>query len=186
MDIYSNLKKSLWRASAKTLEEYFPTSDAKDKGIIFSHSNGLESSSPYVVINILGHTQQGRSQVASSTTEQFELIYQTSYEVTVQFSFIGSTSGDMSSLFSQRMNGGNPFAMEAFRKENLGYMRKSEIRRAPQKRETKWIEAFNQDVVFSYNIRTTQVVDWVESVILENQIIDPSETFTVPPGIPIP
>lgn len=186
MDIYTNLRKSLWRATAKSLQEYFPTTDAQNNGIIFSHGNGLESSSPYVVINILGHTQQGRSEVASTTNETFELIYQTSYEVSVQYSFIGSTSGDMAHLFSQRMNGGNPFALESFRKENLGYMRKSEIRRAPQKRDTKWVEGFNQDFVFSYNIRTTQVVDWIESVILENKIIDPSETFTVPPGIPIP
>lgn len=183
--IYTDVRKAVRRAAIQSLIEYFPDTASQNAGIIFSHVNGSEPVNPYVVINILGHSQQGHVQTASTTNEQFELIHQVAYEVTVQFSFCGSTAGDMAHSFSQRVNN-SVLSLDATRKEKLGVLRKSDIRRAPQKRDTQWVEYFNQDVVFSYIIRTTQAVDWIESVILENQIIDPSETFTVPPGIPIP
>lgn len=183
--VYSDLRKAIRRAVIQSLIEYFPTQADQGKYIFFSHTGGTEPSNPFVVINILGIEQQGHTQTASTTNEQFELIHQVAYEVTVQFSFCGSTAGDMAQSFTQRVNN-SVLSLEATRKEKLGVLRKSNLRRAPQKRDTQWVEYFNQDVVFSYIIRTTQVVDWVESVILANQIIDPSETFTVPPGIPIP
>lgn len=183
--VYSDLRKAIRRAVIQSLVEYFPTQADQDKYIFFSHTGGTEPSNPFVVINILGIEQQGHTQTASTTNEQFELIHQAAYEVNVQFSFCGSTAGDMAQSFTQRVNN-SVLSLDATRKEKLGVLRKSNLRRALQKRDTQWVEYFNQDVVFSYIIRTTQVVDWVESVILENQIVDPSETFTVPPGIPIP
>jgi len=182
---YSEVRKAIRRAVIQSLIEYFPTTQEQNDYIFFSHSGGTEPANPFVVINILGVEQQGHTQTASTTNEQFELIHQVAYEVNVQFSFCGSTAGDMAQSFTQRVNN-SVLSLDATRKEKLGVLRKSNLRRAPQKRDTQWVEYFNQDVVFSYIIRTTQVVDWIDSVVLENKIIDPSETFTVPPGIPIP
>lgn len=185
MAAYSTIRKSLFRAASQALIEYFPTSVEQNKGIFFSHTGGSEPSTPFVVINILGIQQTGRSQTSGLLDASLNVSVQASYEVTVQFSFCGSTAGDMAQSFTQRLNG-NPIVMEAFRREGLGYMRKSNLRRAPQKRDTQWVEYFNQDFIFSYVVNIQQPIDYVETVIVEDQTQDPSQTFTVPPNVPIP
>jgi len=184
-NVYSDVRKAIRRAAIQSLIEFFPTIEDQDKYVFFSHTNGSEPVNPYVVINILGIEQQGRSQVSSLTDTAFDISVQSQYEVTVQFGFCGSTAGDMAHSFTQRVNN-NPITMEAFRKESLSVMRKSNLRRVPQKRDTKWVEYFNQDFVFAYIVNTTQPVDYVETIVLEDKSLDPSTVFTVPPNVPIP
>jgi hypothetical protein len=43
-------------------------------------------------------------------------------------------------------------------------MRKGEIRRVPEKRDTAWIDNFVLDVIFSYAVETTQPIDIIEEV----------------------
>ena len=59
-------------------------------------------------------------------------------------------------------------------------MRKSQIRRAPQKRDTKWVEYHNVDVTFNYVITTNQLIDVVEGVVIAD------ETSEIPVIIKIP
>ncbi|MNY06385.1 hypothetical protein D3C86_1391400 [compost metagenome] len=99
-----------------------------------------------------------------------------------QFSFVGSLSGDMSQSFTQRINN-VPVSREALTKNNLAFMRKSQIRRAPQKRDTKWVEYHNLDATFNYIVNTSDVSDWVESIIVDSE---QTGVFTVPEGIIIP
>ena len=61
-------------------------------------------------------------------------------------------------------------------------MRKSSIRRAPQKRDTKWVEYHNIDVTFNYTVNTNQHVDVVDTVIIE----DCNGRYTIPPDVVIP
>lgn len=185
VNVYSDIRKAIRRAAVQSLIEFFPNTEDQDKYIFFSHTGGSEPANPYVVINILGIEQQGRSQVSSLTDQDSFLSVQAAYEVTVQFGFCGSTAGDMAHSFTQRVNN-NPVTMEAFRKESLSVMRKSNLRRVPQKRDTKWVEYFNQDFVFGYIVNTTQIVDYVETTVLEDTSLDPSTIFTVPPNVPIP
>ncbi|MNY79989.1 hypothetical protein D3C86_2208620 [compost metagenome] len=67
-------------------------------------------------------------------------------------------------------------------------MRKTQVRRNPQKRDTQWIESNNVDVTFNYVINTTQTVDVIDAVVIETDFQDgtPNDIFSVPPGIIYP
>ncbi|MCY1429466.1 hypothetical protein D9M71_453840 [compost metagenome] len=108
-----------------------------------------------------------------------------SYELTVQFGFCGSLAGDMAHSFTQRVNN-NPISLEAFKAEKLSVMRKSPIRRAPQKRETRWVEYFNQDVIFSYIVNTQQPIDWVEGVVIADETSEIPVIIKIPESIVYP
>ena len=73
----------------------------------------------------------------------------------------------------------NVVVREAYQKNNLAPIRKSTLRRAPQKRDTKWVEFFNLDVTFSYAVYTNQTIDWVEHVRFVDE--NSGEIITVPP-----
>lgn len=175
MSVYSDVRAGIRRGALAALSEY------PDHEVIFSHTNSTEPSQSYVVINILSVEQQGRQSNSTMTSLVDNQEVQTitaSYEVYVQFSFIGSLSGEMSSSFNQRL-GSNPIVEQEFRRNKLGFLRKSQVRRAPQKRETKWVEYHNLDAYFSYSAITQQVVDIIETVILQDLIT--GEVYTVPP-----
>ena len=177
MPIYTDVRKAIRLGAIAALSEY-PTTP-----VIFSHTNGTEPAESYVVVNILNIEQQGHHSTSSLLNETTETqTIQASYEVMAQFSFVGSQSGDMSQSFTQRINN-NCFVFEELSRNKLGIMRKSQIRRAPQKRDTKWVEYHNMDATFSYTVCTTQVVDLIEAVVVEN-LTEPS-IFRVPEG-PIP
>ena len=198
--IYSDVRKAIRRAAIGSLLEFFPDTVSQDKYIVFSNSNGTEPADSYVVINILQIEQQGHhstSTLASVSTapeafgfdQQWGLHWsestgyflpiQVCYEIQCQFSFIGSLSGDLAQSFTQNINN-NPLARQELQKQKLGLMRKSQIRRAPQKRDTKWVEYHNMDVTFNYVVITNQLVDVVEGVVIAD------ETSEIPVIIKIP
>lgn len=173
MAIQTDVRKAIRLGAIAALSEY-PTTP-----VIFSNSNGTEPAESYVVVNILNIEQQGRHITSTLTNTDEQLSIQAQYEILVQFSFIGSLSGDMAQSFTQRINN-NPVALEELKKQRLGLMRKSQIRRAPQKRDTKWVEYHNMDVTFNYTVNTNQLVDVVEGVVIAD------ETSEIPVIIKIP
>lgn len=175
MSIYSSLEDGLYNTAVVALSE-FPTVPA-----IFSFLSGTEPAESFVIINILSNTQIGHRSTSSLVSSGGLQSFQSFYEVMVQFSFCGSQSGAMSSSFNQRINNSQLVLQEQTR-NNLGVMRKSPMRRAPQLRDTKWVEYHNLDVTFSYNVVTQEDVGIIEVVILENVLTQ--EIFTVPPGMP--
>lgn len=179
MSIYSDVSDGLIEAAISALSEF------TNPLVILSHQNGAEPSQTYCVINILNIEQQGHHSTSVLTNTSNELTIQAFYECLVQFSFIGSESGDMAQSFTQRINQ-NPLSLETLKKNNLGVMRKSQIRRAPQKRDTKWVEYHNIDVIFNYVVNTQQVIDIVQAVVIENSSSVPPDIFSVPPGIIYP
>lgn len=202
MSLYGDIRTAARNVAIKALEEYFPTSVEQNAGIIFSHTGGAEPSGPYVVINIINIEQQGHHSTStlaklratygfglgwgehySDSDAEHILVVQVPYEVQIQFGFCGSLAGDMAQHFTQRINN-NPWVFEELARNKLGVMRKSQIRRIPQKRDTKWVEYFNQDVTFSYIGLTEQSVDIIESVVLQDEYT--GDVFTIPPGIVLP
>lgn len=173
MPIYTDVRKAVRLGAIAALSEY-PTTP-----VIFSHANGTEPAESYVVINILNIEQQGHHSTSTLATEDEELIFQVAYEVTCQFSFVGSLSGDMSQSFTQNINN-NAMTRLELQRNKLGLMRKSQIRRAPQKRDTKWVECHNMDVTFNCVVITNQLVDVVEGVVIAD------ETSEIPVIIKIP
>lgn len=171
MPVYTDVRQAIRKGAIAALSEY-PTTP-----VIFSHSNGTEPAESYVVINVLQIEQVGKGYTSTLVNELDELTIQANYNVYVQFSFIGSQSGEMSQSFTQRLN--NVLFREELIRSNLGLRTKTNIRRAPQKRDTKWVEYHNMDVVFTYAINTQQIVDVVEAVIIVDELT--GEVFTVPP-----
>lgn len=176
MAVYGDVRKAIRLSAIAALSE-FPTTP-----VIFSNTSGSEPAESYVVVNILSIEQQGQASVSTRTTADFKILVQGCYEIMCQFSFIGSLSGDMAQSFTQRINN-SPVVLEAITKNKLGIMRKSQIRRAPQKRDTKWVEYHNMDVTFNYIVNTEQVVDWVESVVVDSE---QTGEFTIPENIVVP
>ena len=173
MPIYSDVKQAIRLSTIAALSEY-PTTL-----VIFSHSNGTEPAESYVVINSFNIIQQGRVSTSSLVNENGTISFQVAFEIMAQLSFIGSLSGEMSQSFSNNINN-NPVTRLELKRNNLGFMRKSQIRRAPQKRDTQWVEYHNIDVTFSYVVTTDQLIDAVEGVVIAD------ETSEIPVIIKIP
>ncbi|MNY35959.1 hypothetical protein D3C86_1704080 [compost metagenome] len=96
----------------------------------------------------------------------------------VQFTFAGSDAPDLAHDFMQNICN-NVVVTEAYQKQNLAPMRKSNLRRAPQKRDTQWVDYYNIDVTFSYAVRTTQSIDWIEHVSIVES--NSGDTIVIPP-----
>ena len=196
--LYTDVRKAIRTSAIGALTE-FPNTP-----VIFSNSNGTEPAESYAVINILSIEQQGKhmsstlaelsgtygydlgwGQEYSESDATYKISVQVAYEILVQLSFIGSLSGDMAHSFTQRINN-NPVALEELKKNKLGLMRKSQIRRAPQKRDTKWVEYHNMDVTFNYIAQTQQTVDIVEGVVVESNLDGDPELIKIPESIIYP
>ena len=183
MNIYSSVRSAIRKVVVVALSE-FPT-----PSVNYAHQNDApEPPESYAVVNILSVEQQGHHSSSGLTKANgldYELSVTAAYEVTCQLSFVGSQSGEMAYSFYQRINN-NPLVFEELARNKLGVMRKSQVRRAPQKRDTKWVEYHNLDVTFSYHIVTKQVVDIVEGVVAQavyDGVTQPS--FTVPENLVI-
>ena len=182
MNIYSTVRGAIRNVTLKALDEF------TNPLVIYSHANGNEPAGSYVTVSILNVDQTGRhvsSGLVEANGAKFEETIKVSYEVMAQLSFVGSQSGEMAYSFYQRINN-NPLVFEELARNKLGVMRKSQVRRAPQKRDTTWVEYHNLDVTFSYHIVTKQVVDIVEGVVAQavyDGVTQPS--FTVPENLVI-
>lgn len=174
--LYSQVESAIRNVVITTLGEF------SNPVVIYSHGNGSEPAESYAVISILGITQIGQHVTSSKLDLQNRQSVQVCYEVLTQISFIGSESGDMSHSFNQRINN-NYLVFEDLKRNKLGVMRKSNVRRAPQKRDTKWVVYHNMDVTFSYIAVTQDVVDLIEAVVVED--VTAETIFRVPEG-PIP
>lgn len=182
MNIFTTVRAAIRNVSLVALNEFV------NPLVIYSHSNGSEPAGAYVVVNILSVEQQGHHSSSGLTKANgldYELSVTAAYEVNAQLSFVGSQSGEMAYSFYQRINN-NPLVFEELARNKLGVMRKSQVRRAPQKRDTTWVEYHNLDVTFSYHVVTKQVVDIVEGVVAQavyDDVVQP--TFNVPEGLVI-
>ncbi len=179
MSIYSDVRTAIRNGTLKVLEiAGFPSTP-----IIYSHQNGSEPSVPYCVIQIVNMRQIGRTQEATRTDEGTPTVknlwYTAHYEVLAQFTFGGTTAPEMGEEFLHIVNN-NRVGIEEYQKGNLAPLRKTILRRIPQKRDTQWVEFFSTDVTFSYAVQSSQPIDWIESVTVINDMVDPPDTFTIP------
>lgn len=165
MAAYSELKSALYN----TISRMVPGTQ-----VIWMYGEGTEPSSPYIGLHILSMDQIGREEVgtyANETTEGsdvYTVSVKATYEAFVQVAFRGSTAGDLAHDFNQSLN--NPLSWLKMSENNLSKMRQSSIRNAPQLRDTKYVQAFNQDVTFAYAYNNDQEIDVIEQVIIINQI----------------
>lgn len=181
MSIYSSMRTAVRLGTLEALSQ----SGYSTTPVIYSHQSGAEPAETYVVIQIVSLDQVGRveeSTLTDESTPDRKLTFKNHYEGKIQFTFAGSDAPDIATEFLNAIPN-NVVVREAYQKNNLAPMRKSGLRRAPQKRDTTWVEFFNIDVTFSYMVLTEQTVDWVEHV----QFVDVNsgEIIVIPP-LPTP
>lgn len=178
MGIYTTVRSAIWKGTCKALEEYFPTVEEQNASIIFSHQQGVEPETSYVVINPFGIFQIGSQEQPTLTDENEKIAIKVEYEVRAQFSFCGSMAADMMHSFTNRINN-NVVVWEEFQRNNLQLRRKTDPRNAPQKRDTRWVDYWNMDVIFGYSVMSDQLVDVVEHVSIKD--VNFGFTLVVPP-----
>lgn len=193
MSVYSDFRNAVRIGTEKVFTEAGYT----NVPVIYSHQNGSEPSGPYVVVQIVSLNQVGRNETSMLTqlaatygwgfgwSENFsesdarqQITIKALYEGVVQFTFVGSQAPDLAHDFQQNICN-NIVITEAYQRNLVAPMRKTGVRRAPQKRDTQWVEFFNMDVTFSYAVRTTQDIDWVEHVTILDE--NSGEIITIPP-----
>lgn len=164
MNLYTSLRTSIRNVVLKALESDFQTLP-----IIFTHQSGPEPAETYGAVYVLSVNQIGHSQTSTlASPANEEISFGVVYEADIQISFFGSLSGDAIHNFVQHINN-NPLVLHEFKANNLGFMRKTQIRSNPQKRDTQWVDSFNITLTVNYIVGSSQVVDIVESVVFETE-----------------
>lgn len=175
MSFYSDLEDFLIKGTEDTLTLLGHTSTPA----IFSHGNGKEPAETYCVINVLSAQAIGRAFESTAIDTAQGLVYSQQYEITARFSFLGSKSGEVSFGFFENINK-NRLVREYFQTNGISPMRKSDIRRVPQLRTTKWVDSFNLDVTFGFNYKSTQIINWVDQVRIKDS---KGASSLIPPNI---
>ena len=176
MSVYSDVRAGVRHGVWSALSDYFP--DEATAPIIFSNLNGSEPDESYVAISILGIEQKGRTFVSTlAQVSDDTLTIQGDYEVRLQLGFCGSLSGELSQACHHIIS--SPVVGAEFRVNKLGFLRKTPIRRAPQKRDTSWIEYHNFDLALSYTVSSQQLTEIIEHVPFENSFS--GDEIIVPP-----
>lgn len=159
MNLYDTIKSSVYNATTKIITDY---------PVIFSHQSGQEPKGSYCAINLLRADKIGMEYDATYAGEEepqsdsYEIYSRNEYEALVRFMFVGKDAGNIAYAFESIMD--NSASRFHFGTESLAVMRKSEVRRVPEKRSTTWVENLTLDVYFSYAVEVTQQIEIIETV----------------------
>lgn len=172
MSIHSVTEDNLYDATRKVLDTLGFTSVS----VVFSNENALEPSKTYCVINILDIQQRGYRDEGTYLTPNPDdadspfLEFIVHYTVLTQFSFIGLSAGDAGMDFRHNLVN-NRKCVDIYRAYNFGMLEKSSLRRAPQMRETNWVDGYNMDINLSFAVNTKQVTDWVDTIAVNDRTL---------------
>lgn len=168
MDIFTVIEDSLQEAITNTF-----TTLGENVKVVISHEGGPEPIGSYVAINVLDMTSNGQASKSGMAEWQAGSAKEyavKSYEALVQLSFVGSKSPELAMLFHSQWKA-NTVCREHFLRNNLAPRTISNLRRAPQLRETVWVKSFNLDIRVGFTVRTIQDVDWVDYVVVNGNTI---------------
>lgn len=168
MDIYTKLEESLYEALTKSFEV-----SGKPLVVAFSHENGVEPTEDYVSVNVLDLVRQGqasKSGMAGFSAGVAKEYAVQSYESLVQLNFFGENSPDHATWLHSQFKG-NTVIREGFLRNNLAPRTISNMRRAPQLRDSVWVKSFSMDIRVGWAVRTVQDVDWADVVTINGQSI---------------
>ena len=165
MSIYTKIEDSLYTAISKAFETL-----GKNVRVVLSHQNGPEPKGDYVSINVLSMEREGsasKSGMAAWENNQAKEYSVQAYDSLVQLNFFGDNAPDLATLFHSQWKS-NTAVREHFLRNNLAPRIISGLRRAPQLRDTVWINSFAVDIRVGYAVRTIQDVDWVDRVVIND------------------
>lgn len=172
VDIYDTLLTNLADGAAVALSDY------PDTPVFISHDGVPEMARDYVAQYVLGITRVGAPYVSTLATSTEKLHIQSHYEIRTQYTFVGKSSFSLASSFYQRVIY-NPIVSEALARNKISVYRTGDVLAAPQRRETKWVNAYTLDVHFGFAIETQQTVDIVESVVFTDPFTNEKYTITI-------
>jgi len=180
---YQKLEKALYLS----LEGTFKLLGYEGIQIWFSHTNSLEPTKTYCVINILEVEQIGREvgEFVPSEIEgewQGDMVTPTSYRALVQFSVLGKSAEEIAPRLMSAMSN-NRVVLDLFVENGLGGMYRSSLRNSPQTREGGYIPMLNFDRSFSFSYVETQEVISVRNIGVEgfNSLRYTSDYYDLPP-----
>lgn len=132
--------------------------------IIFSKENGLEPKNTYCAISILNRSRTGRTDHSTFLQRDTDEMWWTQhYQLYLQLSFIGKDAANVAWAFDECLPESRVY-LETLQRNSLGWLTKSDLRRMPQPRETRWVEAYNIDINLSFALQYRQVMDWIEFI----------------------
>lgn len=172
MDIYTQIEDAL----QDSIRKAFITL-GKPARVVISHEGGPEPTEDYVAINVLDMTQTGgasKSGMAEFTNNQAKEYAVRHYDSLVQLNFFGEGSGELAMLFHSQWKSNTP-VREHFLRNKLAPRTISNMRRAPQLRDTVWVKSFAMDVRVGFAVRTIQDVDWADYVTINGNSIPLSQ-----------
>lgn len=150
--------------------------------VIISNQAGNEPTSTYLVVDVLtadpvGSVKKSVFAREIGTTDVFETYDYTTYVVSVKFQAIGSKADQVIQRLEQC------FSRDVDREVlahtyKVSFMKANTIRRAPIKRETKFVESYVLNATFSCMLTDTYKTDIIEKVVV-NTNIPPIEKFVV-------
>ena len=148
-----------------------------DTPVIFSHQNGSEPPQTFISVNLLRVEQQGKSSIAGRLNRDDTLDVRVVYDALVQISFLGDEAGKIAHDFLHYFN--SPETLEAMSKHKVALLRKTSLRRNPQRRDTRWVESFNFDATFNYIVNTPELITPVEHIVIDESYAD--DIRVIPP-----
>lgn len=137
--------------------------------IVYTMTGSPETINTYCLIDILNIEQFGRSDEGTFINPKGDTLeFITHYKIYFQVATRGDSAPSVASSLHHNMN--NRKCFEEFHKRNLGVLNKSPLRRAPQLRETRWVEGYNFDMNMTFSIFTRQSFDWVEYITINGEV----------------
>jgi len=177
MPIYDNVEDIYF--SAANIAEFAIADTYPNTPVALSHENISELPESYISVYPLGISPIGRKTESTLADENETIVIECNYEIRVQYSFIGSNALGMGLKFFHAINS-NILVMEELIKNNLFVLRKENLVKVPEKRETGWIDKHTLDVHYGLAIRTEQLVTTVGTVTFLDPVTGEQITVTVP------
>lgn len=141
----------------------------KDITVLFSHNDVMSPEDEYCVISIINIKQDGNADSSDAifrASMSDEIDYVGFYQIHVQYSFIGKNSSWFATEFQHSL-ANNMFCRQEITANKLGYLHKTNLRNAPQRWETQWVDGWNFDVTYTYSLTTRYKFEWIDKVIIK-------------------
>ena len=165
MSLYDDILESGLSTLKNSLTDYPSTP------VIKANKAEREPTTSYATVSLLSFEQVGKTTRGTHLNSSNSLWYEAPYEVTFQFNFLGKEAPSICLSSHMRM-ANSVLNREHSQASNMSIIRKSEIRRIPQKRDTKYTEMLTYDVTFFSIYGFTETVGSLEQVVIGDTIND--------------
>lgn len=170
MDIYKQLQANVYSASRSFLDKI----GFQNNQLIWQYGNGPEPKKDYCAMYVIDIRQIGRAQESTLTSEVVEgveenqeIYYTTTHEVIVQYTFVGESSPFVA-LEWQHQFKNNRVVIDQFYENNLSVVGMTSVKPISLKRDTVWVDNTTIDVRYRYHCQSSQEVNWVEYIVLND------------------